>query len=226
MKLQIPTPCSHSLRPLAKRFPGLPAAIVSALLLAGVLCHPLSPACAADPLDLMEAGTENFGWKFDNGQEFPGAKGGISVDQDVVYNTKPTLKLTGDFTDGGAYVRANTRFNANDITEISFWIRNASLSSLTLRLLDTTKQCHQFTLSVNPHDGEWQQVVFKPQSHFAKEGTVEGNKILRYQSWGGAADKEWHGTNGAFDIIIGKPSDGSSKVAEIWIAEVKVTPKD
>ncbi|HSI82744.1 MAG: hypothetical protein ACAI35_23030 [Candidatus Methylacidiphilales bacterium] len=187
---------------------------------------PASVCHAADPVPLMESSLDNFGWKFDNGREFPGAKGGISVDQEVTYKDKPTLKLVGDFTEGGAYVRTAGVFAAGDITEVSFWIKNPRLTNLTLRLLDSTRQCHQFTLKIEPGT-DWQQVVFKPQQYFAKDGAMDGNKVVRYQSWGGSADKEWHGAAGTMDIIIGKPpvEHDSSLVSELWIAEVTVTPK-
>ena len=45
---------------------------------------------------LSDKSLENYGWTFDNGQEFPGAKGKLSVDA----AEKDALRLDGDFTVG------------------------------------------------------------------------------------------------------------------------------
>jgi hypothetical protein len=201
------------------------ATVLGAAISIGLLTLP-SPTIAEEPIPILESGRDNFGWKFDNGREFAGAKGGINIDQDVTHGSNPSLKLTGDFTEGGAYVRAAGTFTAGDITEISFWLKNPKLNNLTVRLIDSTKQCHQFKLKVEPST-EWQQVVFKPQQYFAKTGAMDGNKVIAYQSWGGSADKEWHGSAGTIDILIGKPpaEAGDSKISEIWIADAMIVPK-
>jgi beta-glucanase (GH16 family) len=43
-----------------------------------------------------------FGWRFDHGGEFPGAKGGLTVDTVDKKDDKASLKLEGDFTGGDA----------------------------------------------------------------------------------------------------------------------------
>src|ERR1035437_6836051 len=63
-------------------------------------------ARAADAATDLLAGdaAASYGWGFDNGQEFPGATGKVSVDATTRYNGKDSLKLEGDFTKGGNYV--------------------------------------------------------------------------------------------------------------------------
>ena len=41
---------------------------------------------AQEAVSLMKPGQPRMGWSFDNGQEFPGAKGGLEVDATVRYN--------------------------------------------------------------------------------------------------------------------------------------------
>jgi len=44
----------------------------------GIFC--IQPTFADEAVELSKAGKKNLGWSFDNGQEFPGAKGTLTVD--------------------------------------------------------------------------------------------------------------------------------------------------
>ncbi|HOM27603.1 MAG TPA: hypothetical protein PKV21_08900, partial [bacterium] len=62
---------------------------------------------SAEKIDLFEKDKELYGWKIGLGLEFKGAKGQLIIDDNVKYNGKPSLKLTGDFTEGGKYVEVS-----------------------------------------------------------------------------------------------------------------------
>ena len=61
----------------------------------------LSLAAGGRAASLMSGSGPALGWKFDNGQEFPGATGSLAVDPEAKREGKPTLRLSGDFTHGG-----------------------------------------------------------------------------------------------------------------------------
>src|SRR4051812_31735891 len=121
-------------KPLASYLFVLPAAVLFTFTMAQ---HPVR---AQQPVVLMDAAKPNQGWEFSNGQEFPGATGGLSIDPTAKQNGRDSLKLSADFTKGGAYVAAVHNIDKVDIKELSFWLRNPDKDSLTLRLSDGSGQ--------------------------------------------------------------------------------------
>lgn len=162
---------------------------------------------------------ENYGWTFDNGREFPGATGKLSVDADARHNGKDSLRLDGDFTKGGNYVQAAGPLPGEDIREISFWLRAPGTDSLAVRIVDGSGQCHQINLKIQQTD-DWQQVVFPLGRFFAKRGTPDAVPIVaKYEFWGGAGDGKWHGPGKTLVVLTG-PS-GDVKVRTLWLNDVK-----
>ena len=196
----------------------MPDVIVLAVLglaSAAASCH------AAQAMTDLLAGpaAENFGWTFDNGREFPGASGRLSVDAAAKHNGKDSLRLDGDFTKGGNYVQAAGPLPGKDIREISFWLRAPGSDGLALRIIDGSGQCHQITLKIQQTD-DWQQVVFPLARFFAKRGTPEAAPIVaKYEFWGGANDGQWHGPGKTLVVLTG-PS-GDKKVRTLWLNDVK-----
>ena len=185
------------------------------------LAHAAASSHAAQAMTDLLAGpaAEDYGWTFDNGREFPGATGKLSVDAAAKHNGKDSLRLDGDFTKGGNYVQAAGPLPGEDIRELSFWLRSPGIDTLTLRIVEAAGQCHQINLKIQPTD-EWQQVVFPLERFFAKRGTPDAVPIVaKYEFWGGAKDGKWHGPGKTLVVLTG-PS-GDKKVRTIWLNEVK-----
>ena len=187
----------------------------------------LGLAAAAAPADeaasLFAPGAPVYGWTFDNGQEFPGATGKLSVDAEAKHNGKASLRLDGDFTKGGNYVQAATSaLPDDDIRAIALSLRYPGHEQLTLRVIDQSGQCHQLVLKVQPGD-DWQQVIFPLREFFAKRGTPDAvTSVLKYEFWGGPSDGKWHGPCKSLVVLIG-PS-GDKKVCTLWLGDVAVIP--
>ena len=118
-------------------------------IISTLLCLSASGYAAEPMTDLLSGSAkENYGWTFDNGSEFPGATGKLSVDTAVKHNGRESLRLDGNFTKGGNYVQAagNGLLPETDIQEISFWLRDSGGDRLTLRINDSSGQCHQLNL--------------------------------------------------------------------------------
>ncbi|MCX5669786.1 MAG: hypothetical protein NTU94_00485, partial [Planctomycetota bacterium] len=137
-------------------------------------------------MDLLAGpAAENYGWTFDNGREFPGATGKLSVDAAAKHNGKDSLRLDADFTKGGNYVQAAGPLPDKDIGELSFWLRAPGIDALTIRIVEAAGQCHQINLKIQETD-EWQQIVFPLARFFAKRGTPDAVPIVaKYEFWGG-----------------------------------------
>jgi hypothetical protein len=178
------------------------------------------PAGSSGMMDLLAGpAAGNFGWTFDNGREFPGAVGKLSVDAEAKHNGKESLRLDADFTKGGNYVQAAVAMPAKDISEISFWLRAPGTDVLPIRIVEVAGQCHQINLKIQPTD-DWQQVVLPLTRFFAKRGTPEAlPNVVKYEYWGGANDGKWHGPGKLFVVLIGPLGD--KKVRSIWLNDLK-----
>lgn len=202
-------------------------------LLAGLVGLLLSMALpstrADDAVVLLDPAKPNLGWWFNDGREFPGAKGGVEKDADVQHGGAPTLKLTGDFTQGGIYVSADGRIPDIDVRELSFWIKNLEADRLTLRVIEASGRCHQFTLQAKPSP-DWQQITLPLHAYFERQGradAVEG--VLKYEAWGGGAksfknDGAWKGPGTAVSIILSNPNK-EAVVRTLWIGGVTLIPQ-
>jgi hypothetical protein len=190
----------------------LPAGWLVLALLAATCC-----LVQADGLPLLQPGKATLGWTFDRGQEFPGAQGRLSIAATQEHGGSPSLELEGDFTQGGAYVRANTPVADIGAGELTMWVKSPDTDRLTLRLLDATGQCHQITFKLEG-GGDWQKFDFNLRAFFAKAEDPAGTAVIHYESWGGAADQKWHGPLKSLDILV-SPTD-AKKVVTVWIDDV------
>jgi hypothetical protein len=184
---------------------------------------------AEEAVALLDPTRPNLGWAFIDGREFPGAKGGIHQDASVSRDGRPSLKITGDFTGGGIYVAADGRIPNIDVQEISFWVKNLETDRITLRVIEASGRCHQFSLQAKP-SADWQQLVLPLQQYFAKQGLADAVQgVLKYEAWGGGAqsfknDGAWKGPGKEISIVIANPQK-EAVVRTIWVSDVMVIPK-
>ncbi len=188
------------------------ASTVLSLLMRGVLL-----ASAQDAVPLFEPDKPAFGWRFDHGGEFPGAKGGLSVDPAVKRDDKPALKIEADFTGGGNYVQALKDLPGLDVDTIAFWLKSdAPAPLLSLRVIDQSI-CHQIRLALKP-TAEWQAVALPLRKFFA--GKREDASVEKYESWGGPNDGAWHGPCKQLCLLAVPPPD--RKRVTLWIHDLRI----
>jgi hypothetical protein len=176
-------------------------------------------AYADDAVSLTNPDQKAWGWTFDNGREFPGATGSLAVDPAVVRDGQACLQLHGDFTAGGNYVQAAKDLRGVDIDELSFWLKGFHREAMTMRLVDASGQCHQFSLKTQATD-DWQQITF-PLATFFRQAHVH-ESVTHYESWGGAKDGQWHGPAKLLAILVGPTAD--QKTITAWIGDPKIYP--
>jgi hypothetical protein len=163
-------------------------------------------------------------WGFHDGGEFPGAKGSKAFETSDKKEGAQALKLSGDFTGGGAYVSIGRTFSGGvneTLTGIPFsrvaglrvWIRSPVAGAMSLRASDNADQCHQQTVSFTPKD-EWQQVEFKSL-----------NSGQRYSHWGGKNDGSFTWPLRGVAFMLTSEGVGPTKKAEILIDQVEVVLK-
>jgi hypothetical protein len=199
------------------RFVSLPRPAVVAIAL---LC---STARAQETISLMSPKDVGAGWTFNNGAEFPGATGGLTVDAEVRRDGRDSLKLVGDFTKGGKYVQAGRKIDKVDIRELSMWVRSPDADRFTLRINDASGQTHQIAIKTEPGP-DWQRIVFPLEKFFAHRGEAGAvANIAKYESWGGAKDGAWHGPATAIYILLGNPE--GNKMRTLWLNDVAILPR-
>ncbi|MBN2714025.1 MAG: hypothetical protein JXR97_16520, partial [Planctomycetes bacterium] len=151
-------------------------------------------------------------WSFNDGREFPGAKGGVSVAKDQPAPGEYALEFKGDFTGGGAYVSTGRGLGGADISVIKMKIKTSNTKSFNVRLIDSTKQCHQAKgFKLNP-DGNWHDVE------------IAVDKVAGGEHWGGANDGKWHGGADSFHILVGG-GNADDKKPEILITDIRAVVK-
>jgi hypothetical protein len=173
----------------------------------------------AEEVPLIDSADPAKEWKFDNGQEFPGAKGSLALDPLVVKDGKPGLRLIADLSGGGNYVSMSRNVEPLklEVESVSFWIKAPKVEHLTMRLIDGGDRCHQINLGFDKPSDDWRLVSFPIQRFFEKRGTAEAVQgVSKYESWGGAKNRPdgWQGILRSFVILTGRPKENIS----IWIA--------
>ena len=173
------------------------------------------------PVSLISPGKERGGWNIGLGQEFPGAKGELKVTEEK-YRDQSVLSLSGDFRGGGLYIDAQVKLPAEPVDEISFWLNPpAGTTSVPIRLIDGSGQCHQLKLKLSDKGG-WQQIVFPVDEYFRKVGTASALDLTsNYEKWGGANDGRWHQPGKNLIVLCTKDM---GEQPEIQLADVSVTP--
>ncbi len=151
-------------------------------------------------------------WRFSRGEEFPGAKGSLSVVADEGVRQKSALKLAGDFSGGGAYVAAIKDLpdlEAKDVPAIHLREKSENAASITVTLVDVTGQTHQRKGVQIPHDGQWHDFTIQPQ------------EIAGGEHWGGAKDGKWHGPLRQLALSLTADSDAQNKQPVLYLADMR-----
>ena len=184
----------------------------------------LTSALIAQEIPLIDPAAPADGWKFDNGQEFPGAKGSLALDSAMVRDGKPTLRLVADLTAGGNYVSMSREVSQLklEVESVSFWLKAPKVERLTLRLIDDGDRCHQISLGFDKASDDWRLVSFPIQRFFEKRGTAEAVQgVAKYESWGGAKNRPdgWQGILRNIVILGGR----NKEHVDLWVSGLVAT---
>lgn len=172
-------------------------------------------------IPLIDAQQRSGGWKFDNGREFPGARGKLELAAEQ-FRDQPVLALRGDFTKGGNYVQAAIDLPAVPVETLSFWVNvPAGSKSIPVRLIDATGQCHQLRIKLNDKGG-WQKIVLPVDEYFRKMGTAAALDITsQYEKWSGANDGRWHQPGKLFVVLCSRTLGTN---VEVLLSDVRLQP--
>ena len=190
------------------------------VIVAGLLgsSHAQTSGEAARPLGLDDFAGGMAGWKFVGGEEFPGAKGSLTLDPKAGVDGGAGLRLDADFRGGGVYVgcwRDLTSAGLPEITGFRLQVRAANVKRLGVRLVDQTGQCHQgaVDLPAGSADG-WRELV------------IPVSAIVGGEHWGGVNDGVWHGVPKGLGLNLGKDQVGPTTAgqASLVIDSVAVDP--
>jgi len=162
----------------------------------------------AEGLLPQEATISNFesddeGWAFVNGSEFPGSTGEFAIDALDAYSGSRSGKLSGDFTGGGVYVSINNPIVPAEMERLSLQVKTSDATSFVLRLLDDSGQTHQQTVDLEPVE-DWQRVDI-----------LSLNAGKNASHWGGADDGEWHGPGIGIQIMLTADGLNSGKTTGV-----------
>lgn len=147
-----------------------------------------------------------MGWRLGTGREFPGAKGILSLDSQYQREGRDSLRLEGDFSDGGEYVEASTLTPTVNPISLSFWIKSPDVRKINMRFIDGTGQVHQTDYLSLSETGVWQRIEFSLTQ-------------LNGGHWGGANDGKWHDPIKGFSILLNKKTlpESSGCKGSLWI---------
>ena len=157
--------------------------------------------------------TDKFAlWKYFGGDEFPGAKGSLTLDKRVRKRGSASMRLDGDFSGGGAYVAIVTSFKnlKQDANGIVFYARAQNIQELSLRLTDSSGQTHQIP-RFQVSDKKWTLHRFSFKELEKK-----------HESWGGKADGTFVPPLKGMSFVIGgkRASNTKNKKMSLWIDDV------
>ncbi len=180
-------------------------------------------APAADVVPLTDPDKKTLGWSFDNGREFPGATGALTVAE---HDGSEVLRLAGDFTKGGAYVQAGRSLPNVPVTTLTLRIKDPDSDVLKFRIIDSTGQCHQIVYRIGKAD-RWRKVSFPLRLFFERMGKPDAVKnVVRYQKWGGRNDGKWHGPAKGLYILVSAVGETKKRVVMLGdLAAVAAEPK-
>lgn len=155
-------------------------------------------------------------WKYVGGQEFPGARGSVAPDASESHGGKRSYRLEGDFTKGGTYVgiwRDLRALEGREFKELHLWFKTRTLSRVSIRLSDSTGQCHQKSFPLE-RTTEWQKLVLRPED------------LLGGEHWAGPNDGKWRGPATDFGLNISTVSllNPASRSAVLWIDDIVAIP--
>lgn len=152
-------------------------------------------------------------WGFDNGREFEGATGSLTLIEDDADEKTPYLRLAGDFSEGGAYVQARRSVDLPadaDIRSIRIVVRSENTDKIGVRLIDGGGQVHQHRSLKIKSTGAWQTIEFLPENFGSGD------------HWGGANNGEWAGGLKGIAILLNARTGGNKKAPQIDIQSVNL----
>ena len=82
-------------------------------------------------------------WTFNNGAEFPGAKGSFELSKD---GPSPVGIIKYNFDGGGNYVAAGVNVAIKKVGMLTFKVKSAHQQQILIRIVDSTSQTDQWTL--------------------------------------------------------------------------------
>lgn len=119
----------------------------------------------------------NAKWGFYGGYEFPGAKGAVSRQN---AEDREVVNLYYDFSGGGAYVAAKGVVEIPEgPTEFRFSAKADRPQKLVLRLVDVTKQTHQWEIRYD-QPGQWQDFSVDLTKPAKKSFGGAGDGVMNY----------------------------------------------
>jgi len=148
--------------------------------------------------NLSEDGADS--WTFTNGPEFRGAKGSLE-------DADGAMKLSGDFTGGGAYVAAVkhlTDLGFQETSAIRLKYKTANAAGIRIQLVDGSGQTHQAKLKITAND-QWNDLEILPQ------------KIAGGEHWGGKNDGKWSQPAKLVSIAL---NSGTDKQPVIFLKDI------
>jgi len=160
--------------------------------------------------DLVSEG--ELDWGFSLGEEFPGAKGSLELLKDEPRKGAAALRLRGDFSGGGAYVAAMKGLEdlgAESLQAIRLLVRSETARSYSLRLVDSTGQCHQKKGVPLASDGRWHEAAIVP------------HEVAGGEHWGGANDGRWHDPAKLVAFVLGRDANPDGKQAELLLGDIR-----
>lgn len=160
--------------------------------------------------------SEPKGWTYVGGWEFPGAKGSLELDPKTAHGGKRSYTLQADLS-GGVYIgvwRDLASLQGRDFKELRLWVKAVNVTTMGVRITDSSDQCHQKNGVALANTQEWQEVVLNIAD------------LAGGEHWGGANDGKWHGPAKGFGLNVGKDSfaPGTAPQGSISIDDVEVVP--
>ena len=109
--------------------------------------------------------------------------------------TRRSVQAQFDFTRGGAYVATQARVAIpSDVQELRIGAKSTQGVRISVRLVDSTGQCHQFVKSC-AGTGSWETLRVALDAKASEH-------------WGGANDGKMHFPVKELSLCVGKPEKG------------------
>lgn len=164
---------------------------------------------ALRPIEIKAPGGSHD-WRFLNGPEFPGAQGALVAER---VEGVQGGKISFSFIHGGAYVMA---IRSTDIPEgyreLRFRVIGGDNANLSLRLIDSSGQTHQFTCGTYAGTEQWQ--IFRVD--------LTGGRSKASMVFGGAGDNVFHWPVREIAIIVNRNNEHPS--GSVTFADITVIP--
>ena len=167
---------------------------------------------------MVTAGQPLLGWQFNDASANGGSTGGLTMNSDK-HDDHDSLLFSGDFSSGGNYLEISYAVPNLNVASVTMWLNSSTLTSIRLRLEDSSEQWHQMKVSI-PGNGGWKKWTFSLDHYFGnKNDAAVDPAVSEYTAWNGANDQKWHGPMKSFNILIVPSTDTGSKKVSLGISE-------